>query len=51
VSSEQETIINIFKMEIQKLRNEKLKIENENKQLHIAIKLKMKRSNYILPSN
>jgi hypothetical protein len=34
VSSEQETIINNFKMEIQKLRNEKLKIENENKQLH-----------------
>ena len=40
VSSEQETIANNFKMEMQKLRNEKLKIENENERLSIAIKVK-----------
>ena len=40
VSSEQETITKNVKMEIQKHRNEKLKIENENERLHIAIKLK-----------
>ena len=40
VSSEQETIANNFKMEMQKLRNEKLKIENENERLPIAIKMK-----------
>jgi hypothetical protein len=39
VSSEQETIANNFKMEMQKLRNEKLKIENENERLPIAIKM------------
>jgi type I site-specific restriction endonuclease len=40
VSSEQETIAKNFKVEMQKLRNEKLKIENENERLPIAIKMK-----------
>jgi hypothetical protein len=40
VSSEQETIAKNLKMEMQKLRNEKLKIENENERLPIAIKVK-----------